>query len=236
MNKTWYAGILNKLPDNVTTFICNRLLNGFLRKYAIINVEGMENLNDLNEPVIFICNHLSNSDALVMNKVLGKQDVTFVAGIKLSKNKFTNLGIHVIKTIPIKPNSADKDAMSNIVNTVKSGNNVFIFPEGTRSRNGGLQEGKRGILLIQKLTKAKIVPIGIHGTEKMLPINDSGMDKEEFHRSKVYINIGKPIQIPERNKEENKKEYEEKAMNYVMKSIAQLLPEEYRGIYRDDKL
>ena len=232
MSSTWYTMLLKYLPDDVVNLICRKIVNRFLNKYADINIEGMENLKNLQKPVIFISNHLSNSDGLVLNKVLEAQDVTFVAGVKLSKNKFTDLGINVVKTIAIKPNSADKDAMSSIIKTVKAGNNILMFPEGTRSRTRSLMEARRGILLIQKLTKADIIPIGIYGSENLLPINDLGMEKENFKHAKVNVKIGNIIKRLEKNENENKHEFEERSMTYIMKALAELLPEAYRGVYK----
>lgn len=232
MSSHWYAVLLKYLPEGIVRYISKGLVNKFIDKYADIELEGMENLKNLEKPIIFISNHLSNADGIVLNKVLEKQDVTFVAGIKLSQNKFTNIGRYVVKTITITPNSADKDAMSSIIKKIKGGNNVLMFPEGTRSRTGGMLEARRGILLIQKLSKAKIVPIGICGSEKMLPINDAGMEKENFHHARVKVKIGKPIEMLLKDKDEDRHAFEARAMKHVMGSIAELLPEEYRGVYK----
>ena len=233
MISKWYSVVLKYLPDDVVTFISKKLVKGFLNKYADINVQGMENLKELDKPVIFVSNHLSNSDGLVLNKVLKAQDVTFVAGVKLSQNKFTNIGRYVVKTITITPNSADKDAISTITKAVKNGNNILYFPEGTRSRTGSLMEATRGILLIQKLTKADIIPIGICGSEKLLPINDLGMEKEKFQYARVNVKIGKGIRMLPKNENEDRHEYQERSMKHVMKAIAELLPQEYRGVYKE---
>jgi len=233
VSSVWYSVLLKYLPDNIVTLISKRVVKGFLNKYADINIEGMENLENLKEPVIFISNHLSNSDGIVLNKVLEAQDVTFVAGVKLSQNNFTNIGRYVVKTITITPNSADKDAMSSIIKTVKSGKNVLLFPEGTRSRTGALIEARRGILLIQKFTKAKIIPIGICGSEKLLPINSLGMEKEKFQHARVNIKIGKSIKLLEKNEGENKHEFDERSIINIMKNLAELLPEAYRGVYKN---
>lgn len=233
MSSTWYSVLLKYLPDSVVTLISRKLVNGFLNKYADINVEGAENLQNLKKPVIFISNHLSNSDGIVLNKVLQNQDVTFVAGVKLSQNTFTNIGRHVVKTITITPNSADKEAMSNIIKTVKSGSNILLFPEGTRSRTRSLMEARRGILLIQKFTKADIIPIGIFGSENLLPINDLGMEKENFKHASVNVKIGKTIKMLEKNENENRHEFEGRSMKHIMRAVAELLPEEYRGVYKD---
>jgi 1-acyl-sn-glycerol-3-phosphate acyltransferase len=226
------AKLISFLPKGFVESLSRTIVHGYIKKYADIEVNGIENINGVKKPIIFICNHLINSDALIISKVLKGQDLTFVAGIKLSNNPLTNLGINITKTITIKPNTADKDAMSRIVKTLKDGNNIVIFPEGTRSRNSGMIRAKKGIVLIQKLTKASVIPMGICGTEKLMPINESDMGLEKFYNAKVILNIGKQMEIPARQPKEDKHEYEERVLDFMMKKIAELIPEEYRGVYK----
>lgn len=225
--------IISKLPKGMVCFLAKRIINGYMNKYADIKVTGMENLGDIKKPILFICNHLSNSDALVLMKVFKDYDLTFVAGEKLSQNPLTNLGISIAKTITIKPNTADKDALASIIKALRAGNNILIFPEGTRSRTASLIEGKKGAVLIQKLSKAIVIPVAMYGTEKLLPINDNDMGGEKFQHANVYVNIGKAIDVPLKDKEEDKHDYEERILTCFMKSIAALLPENYRGIYKE---
>jgi len=229
-----FVKVVNMFPESLILKITEIIVNRYLKKYANIKVEGFENIDKAKGTKIFICNHLSNSDGLVLNKLLReKYDPTFVAGVKLSNDPITNLGVKMVKTINIKPNSADKEAITKIVKLVKGGENLVIFPEGTRSRTGAMIEGKKGILLIARLTKAEIIPMGMTGTEKLLPIaKDGDMGGEKFNYADVNIKIGEPISLPAKNKDEDKHEYDERCMNYIMKSIANLLPEEYRGVYR----
>lgn len=223
--------LIGCLPQGVLGYVSKKILNGYLRKYANITTTGIENLENMKKPILFICNHLSNSDALVLGDVLKKYDPIFVAGMKLNNNSLTKLGMSMAKTIQIKPNSADKRAISNTVKALKDGKNILIFPEGTRSRTSTMNKGKRGVVLIQKLTGASIVPVGIYGTEKFLPISDKDMALESFHPAKVGVNIGKYTELPKKNKDEGKHEYEERAVDFLMYKIAELLPEEYRGVY-----
>lgn len=229
-----FVKVVNMFPESLILKITEIIVNRYLKKYANIKIEGLENIDKAKGTKIFICNHLSNSDGLVLNKLLReKYDPTFVAGVKLSNDPITNLGVKMVKTINIKPNSADKEAITKIVKLVKGGENLVIFPEGTRSRTGAMIEGKKGILLIARLTKAEIIPMGMTGTEKLLPIaKDGDMGGEKFNYADVNIKIGEPILLPAKNKDEDKHEYDERCMNYIMKSIANLLPEEYRGVYR----
>ena len=226
--------IIDFLPDKVVSFIANKLIDSYMNKYANIKTYGMEKIMEVKSPIIFICNHLSNADGIVMNKLLKDNNVTFVAGVKLTDNKLTKLGFHVAKTINIKPNSADKEAISKIINTLKQGNNIMIFPEGTRSRDGKMAEGKKGLLLMAKLSKATIIPMGIWGTEKLLPINEN-MASEKFNYADVNISIGDPIMIPSKGEKEDKNEYHDRVMHELMCGIAILLPEQYRGVYSNCK-
>ncbi|MDD5936631.1 MAG: lysophospholipid acyltransferase family protein [Clostridiales bacterium] len=233
MISTGTAKLINLLPHKLAVGISKKVVNCYLNKYAHIHVTGLQQLQTIQTPTIFVCNHLSNADGLVLNQVLKSVDPTFVAGVKLSNNDVTNVAVHVVKTTNIKPNSADKEGLKRIINLVKQGESLLIFPEGTRSRLGSMIEAKKGIILIAQMTGAPIVPIGLYGTEKLLPINEGGdMSSENFHEAEVYVTIGKQFELLKREKEQEKKEYEEIATTHIMKQIAELLPDEYKGVYR----
>lgn len=225
---------INLLPERLLTKFVRSYVDLQIKKHVSLDVKGLEKLNcDFKRPYLFVCNHLSNSDGLVLNKVLEKENVIFVAGKKLESNTLTNLGFKTVRSISISPNSPDKVAIKKVISAVKEGNSILIFPEGTRSRTAKMLEGKKGILLFAKLTNAPIVPIGIWGTEKFMPI-EKDMGKEAFYDADVHINIGEVFNLPNKSDDETKENWEVKCLNHIMVSIAELLPKEYRGFY-DDK-
>lgn len=227
------ATLISLLPTGLVTYISRKVVDGYLKKYARIHINGKEKLDKIKTPTIFICNHLSNSDGLILDKVLKSIDPTFVAGVKLSDNKVTNIGVNVIKTTNIIPNTSDREGLKRVINLVKGGESLLIFPEGTRSRVGSLIQARRGILLIARMTGASIVPLGLHGTEKLLPINKEGdMSAETFHHATVEVTIGDQYELPKKQEGQDKKNYEEELLNQMMKSIAVLLPKDYRGVYK----
>lgn len=230
------AKIMQLLPEGLVITLSKIITNRLLDKYASISITGSENLQGIKTPTLFVCNHLSNSDGLVLNRVLGQYNPTFVAGMKLSGNAVTHIGINVVKTTTIEPNSADREGIKKIIDLVKAGENLLIFPEGTRSRTGSMIEGKKGILLIEKMTGAPIVPIGIYGTEKLLPINLEGdMGSEKFHKADVTINIGTQFELIANDTALDKKAYDELVLKDMMLKIAALLPDAYRGVYAVDE-
>jgi 1-acyl-sn-glycerol-3-phosphate acyltransferase len=233
MIPTSIVKISNILPNKLVKYISKKIVDKYLKKYANINIQGNENLKGMKTPTIFVCNHLSNSDGLVLDKALKEINPTFVAGTKLSNNTFTNIGMNVIKTTDIKPNTVDKEGLKKIIKLIRNGESILIFPEGTRSRIGSLIEAKKGILLITRMSEAPIVPIGLYGTEKLLPINKEGdMGAESFNYADVHINIGTQFELPRCTADQKNKDYEVFAITYIMKRIADLIPENYRGLYK----
>jgi 1-acyl-sn-glycerol-3-phosphate acyltransferase len=227
------AKLIEYLPDGLVNFISRKIVDLIIKKHVDLDIKGEENLLSIKKPVIFICNHLSNSDGLILDKILKQHDVTYVAGIKLTQNATTNIGVRLVKTTVVKPNSADKEGLTKVINLVKGGNNILIFPEGTRSRTGSMIQAKKGLLLIAKVTKATIVPIGIWGTEKFMPVSSSGdMAAESFHHAHVGVRVGKQLELPKKEQGEDKHLYDERALTTLMKAISELVPEEYRGVYK----
>jgi len=227
------AKVLTVVPEKYAVMVSKGIVNLFINRYANIHVKGIEQLLNAQTPTIFVCNHLSNSDGLILSKTLKNIDPTFVAGVKLSNNNVTNIGMHVVKTTNIKPNSADLDGIRRVVKLVKEGESLLIFPEGTRSRAGSLIEAKKGILLIARMTGVPIVPIGIHGTEKLLPISkDGNMSSEKFQHADVYVNIGDQFDLPKKEKGQDKREYEDNTTDFLMRKIAELIPVDYQGVYK----
>lgn len=226
--------VLKILPEGLVVTVAKKITNNYLKKFARLHIEGFEELEQYEGPFIFICNHLSNSDGFILEKVLKEDyDPTFVAGVKLSNDPVTNLGTKVVKHISIKPNTADKDAIMGMIKILKDGENLVLFPEGTRSRTGSMIEAKKGVILVARMSKANIIPISLSGTEKLLPINKEGdMSQEKWNNAVVNVNIGEPVIIPKKDKEESKHDYDERCLNYLMKAIAKGLPEKYRGVYK----
>lgn len=227
------APIINVLPDSIIRYIGSKASDFILYRYAKLEVTGNEILSErIGKPTIFIANHLSNIDGIVLNKVLKKNNVTFMAGVKLNANPFTAIFLKMVKHISVSPNTADRNAIKEALAILSNGESMLIFPEGTRSRSGSMIRAKKGFLLLARLSKADIVPIGLEGTELLLPVNQNDMGRESPQHATVSVKIGQPFQLAK--KDNTRENWDEECVYTAMRNIAQMLKPEYQGIYKVD--
>ena len=155
-------------------------------------VKGAENLKALgDEPVLFVQNHVSFADPCITWCVLYgyAHGSRFLARSSLFRPVIGGL-LARVGAIPIDPDSADRKAVKRAACCLKRGENMFIYPEGTRmNKPEKAYHPHAGAVLIANMGKARIVPVGIKGTERIMPYG-----KAKFIRfPRVYVNFGKPI-------------------------------------------
>lgn len=155
-------------------------------------VKGAENLEALgDEPVVYVCNHVSYADPAVhWCAFYGlRHPSRILARNTLFKPVIGPLFARV-GAIPINPDSPDRTAVKRAVACLKRGESVLIYPEGTRmNKPGKSYHPHAGAILIANMGRVRVVPIGLEGTQKIMPYG-----KPKFIRfPRVYFNIGKPI-------------------------------------------
>ncbi|RYZ36591.1 MAG: 1-acyl-sn-glycerol-3-phosphate acyltransferase [Myxococcaceae bacterium] len=181
---------------------------------------------------LFIANHLSNADGFTLYRALRPRQVVFLAGVKLHGTVMTRLAAETMDTIDITPNSPDIEALRRCVELLKGGQSVLIFPEGGRSRSGGLLQAKKGVGLIAKRAGVPIVPVALTGTEKLMPINDSDMGGERLFHARVTVTFGPAFRMEDLEPEvAGAKDARQALVDAMMRRVAALLPPEYQGVY-----
>ena len=155
-----------------------------------VKVSGLENI-PRDKAVLFAANHQGFADIVavlaylpvgfrfVIKKELFKIPV-FAWVLKnagyLSVDRKSALGAHRM--------------VENIVEIIKAGESVLIFPEGTRTKTGKLGQFRRGSLVPALKSKAPIIPIAISGSFNILPPGSWILNPHP-----VKLSIGKPIYI-----------------------------------------
>lgn len=199
-----------------------------------LQIHGQERIP--NGGCLFICNHLSNADGYTLSRALRPREVLFLAGVKLQGTLLTRIGAEAVDTIPIRPNSADVEALKRAVEMLQQGRSVLIFPEGTRSRTGRLLQAKKGAALIAKRAGVPIVPLALAGTERFLPIDEANMGGERVQHARVDLWVGEPFHVSDLSVAPAEGEDPRQAMaDAIMRRVAELLPAEYRGYYSEGR-
>jgi len=200
-------------------------------KYAIawilpvlfrIRVIGKENLPK--DGAILSANHISMMDSVLLFPLrLGKQP-HFVAKSELYRLKIGSwhwLGwiLDMVGAIPVERGTADRKMINQSTDLLNAGEWMCIFPEGTRKKDGEVSEEMTealgGAAFLALRTDAPIVPIGIAGTDKVMPY---GKRLPRFPRV-TYV-IGDPI-YPDQF-EGKRKEKVTNMTNALMEDIKQL--------------
>jgi 1-acyl-sn-glycerol-3-phosphate acyltransferase len=199
------------------------------RAVARVSIEGLEHL-PTSGPLILAPNHASNADPVVvgawLTPRLGRRIHWF------SKREVLEWpvlgwvarsgGVHGIER-----GAADVEGFRTAMKVLEAGGVLLVFPEGTRSPTGALQEAKDGVATLAIRSGAAILPIGIAGSHRVWP---KGSRPRIGHQ--LTMRIGESFHpdevIPAGT---DKRAAKALVTRTMMGRIAALLPPSQRGVY-----
>ena len=153
--------------NNPTYLITHHIARWFITLWGRVDVKGLHNIPP--GPSILACNHQSHLDPVLVGGTLGKE-IYFFARKTLFDKPFLGHLLRTCNTIPVNRDAgSDISAFKRIFAALHNGHALLIFPEGTRSPDGQLQDAQAGIGLIACKTQAPVVPIRTYGTHALLP-------------------------------------------------------------------
>jgi 1-acyl-sn-glycerol-3-phosphate acyltransferase len=211
-------------------------------------VHGAHHLAEVTgKPLVIFANHLSYSDANVVEVILRNAGascladrLTAIAGPKVYSNltrRFSSLCFGTIK-VPQSSERSSEDAVMNPRDVARAarraieiaherlaqGDALLNFAEGSRSRTAQMQQFLSGTARYLDLPGTWVLPIGIVGTEKLFPIDAAGV-----HPVPITMTIGPAI--PASDLRERFRRDRRMMMDSVGRAVADLLPPNYRGVY-----
>ncbi|MGA2488851.1 MAG: lysophospholipid acyltransferase family protein [Anaerolineales bacterium] len=206
------------------------VLRLLLYTLASVKITGRENV-PLRTPYIAAINHVSLFEAPLVGgfwpeqpEVLGASDVWDRPG--------QNILARLWGGIPVHRGDYDRAAIDSVLSALRGGYPLLIAPEGGRSHAPGLRQAKTGISYIAEQTGVPVIPVGIVGTT-----DDFWKKASKGKRPRLEMHIGEPIQLPlVKGKGNERHESRQRNADYVMRHIAGLLPEEYRGVYAESTI
>jgi 1-acyl-sn-glycerol-3-phosphate acyltransferase len=179
---------------------------------VVVSVTGTEKL-DAEKPYIFAANHQSQFDILALQGFLGI-DFRWLAKKELFKVPIWGPAMRKAGYIPVD-RSRGRQALKSLgeaAQKIAAGTSVIIFPEGTRTRDGIMQDFKAGAMVLAIKSGVDIVPVAIKGTYEILP-----KGKLLINPGNVTIRVGNPIATKNRTSKDKH-------------ALAKILQEEVTGL------
>jgi 1-acyl-sn-glycerol-3-phosphate acyltransferase len=239
----YYAG--DPLARRIHQILADRLLAPDLTLVDLGNLAELKR-----QPVVMVANHLSYSDANVIEVLLrraGGQELcdrlTVIAGPKVYstlKRRFSSLCFGTVKVpqssrrasgeavMPTREVArAARRAIDTALERLGLGEALLVFPEGTRSRSGEMQRLLTGAARYLDAPGTVILPIGLTGTEDLFPIGE-----RTFRPAPIALRVGRPI--PASALRARCRGDRRLVVDCIGLAIAALLPPAYQGAYGHD--
>jgi 1-acyl-sn-glycerol-3-phosphate acyltransferase len=177
-------------------------------------------------PLIVVANHISNADPPLvagwLTPMLGRQ-----MHILAKQALFIGPLGWILKKLgatPVKAGGSDIEAYRVAKAVLDRGDVLCIFPEGTRSPTGVMQEPKPGVAMLATRTGVPILPVGVSGSDYFL-----GRGKKLPRlRAPIHLRIGRPFTLT-LDPALSRRDAMNKASDELMRRIAALVDERHRG-------
>ena len=195
--RSWVASAIR---ENFLRFVLRPTMGLYTRRRST----GKDALARIKGPVILVANHASHIDTPVILAALPrrfrKRTAVAAAADYFYRNRFVAALVSLIfNTVPLDRDGGGlgKQATEHVDKLLDQGWNLLLYPEGTRSRSGGLGRVKRGAAVLAERHKLPVVPIRVSGTSEVMPpgrfwpkrLHGRIMSK----RHKVEVCFGEPI-------------------------------------------
>ena len=157
-----------------------------------IEVKGLDNLNNAGPNVIIALNHVSFLDAGLALSLRNRKPV-FAIDVGIAKQWWVRPFLKLTNAMPLDP--MKPMAIRTLIDAVKAGNALIIFPEGRITVTGSLMKVYDGAAMIADKSDAEIVPVRIEGLEQT-PF--SRLSKGQVRRRwfpKVRVTILEPVKL-----------------------------------------
>lgn len=187
-----------------------------------LRIEGKE-YEPTHGPFIAVGNHASAVDPPLVGMAL-RHRASYMAKVELFSVPILGAWLRSIGSFPVRRGQPDRSALRRSHEVLAGGGVLVMFPEGTRSGDGRLQDPEPGAALIALRTGATVLPVAVVNSHRALP-KSAKWPKYE----RVTVRIGPPFLVPRVNGRLDHELLEEWGRG-IMGEIAKLLPEDQKPL------
>jgi len=211
----FFRSIRGRLPVDMLYAIAHAVVKILGRFLVRLRVVGAEHIPPTG-PVLFAPNHVSYLDIPLLGAMIDRP-LHFMGKASLFRGRWVGRLYRRLNGFPIGKGHRSRVGLMEAVRRLKQGHCVVMYPEGGRSVSGRLQKPMPGIGMIVALSGAKVVPVYVTGTDKVLPV---GSWMIRIHPVTVFI--GKPLDFTEQVQNGTGKELYLQISRTVMEQIVKL--------------
>lgn len=173
------------------------LFSPLMGLYTRGSVHGVEHLEEVKPPVLFVANHSSHMDTPLILRSLPKRwrEKTAVAAAADYFYRVPWLAHAVslaFNTVPVDRKGAADDAAADLIRLIGEGWSIVIFAEGTRSRDGVIGRLHSGAALLAAEHEMALVPVLVTGTHGVMPPGAKWM-RRDGGRTRIAVHFGPPV-------------------------------------------
>ena len=178
------------------------------------SVYGRENLIEDGSAIV-ASNHQSYLDPPLIG-CAHQRELHYLARNTLFDYTLLGWFLKRVNTVPVDRDRGDIAAIKTIIRLVKEGHRVIIFPEGTRSQSGQLQQARSGLGMVIAKTGAPVVPVRLFGTFEALPKTGG------LRFVPVSMVVGRPLRFTGQDLASKDRDIYQRLSDRVMEQIANL--------------
>ena len=177
----------NRLFYSTARRICLIISGPYLRQ----RIKNRHHLPARGPVIVAPGGHRSNLDTLLVGMAVGRSPL-YMAKDSLFKSSFWSSFIRSFGGFPVARDKLDRRALETAVEVLERGDVLIVFPEGARQEGPKLQPLFVGVAWLSAKTGAPVVPLGIGGSQKVMPI---GKIMPRPHRIRMIL--GEPMPPPQ---------------------------------------
>ena len=163
----------------------------FFRTVYRLEVKGAENITKGGVNPVFVCNHIGYGDGPLVMSLIDDAPV-FAIDYQVAAYRWVRPLLRFTRAMPINP--ANPLATRALINSVKAGNPLIIFPEGRRTVTGSLMKVYDGAAMVADKSDAAVIPVRIDGVEHGPFTHLRGQARRHF-RPKVTVTFLEPVKL-----------------------------------------
>lgn len=204
-------------------WIVARIARVMIWLFTRTQVQGLERF-PRQGPGLIVANHLGDAD-FVAGLAYSPSPAEVMAKAELHDYPILGWFMKLYGVIWVHRGQPDRAALKAALQGLAEGRFVAIAPEGRESITGSLEEGTGGAAYLALKAGTPIIPVTFTGTENERVYTNL----KRFRRTGMSLTVGYPFHLEQLS---DRREAIAQGTDTIMRTLAQQLPPEYRGVYQ----